>query len=72
MSKFNSLDKVFTGDFGTGTIEGEHIQFKVLDNVSKRVTTNTGLYLSYEAIQDVEFYTERDISSKTALENIKK
>lgn len=71
MSKFNSSDKVFTGDFGTGTIEGEHIQFKVLDNVSKRVVTNTGLYLSYEAIQDVEFYTERDISSKTALENIK-
>lgn len=71
MSSFTDISKVKTNDLGSGEFDGENIEFKIVDSNTKRVVLNNGRYLTFESIQNPVFYTFRDISSKTALENIK-
>ena len=51
--------------------EGEEISFKVVDFNTSRVVTDSGKYITYDMITNPIFYTDRDISTKSALENIK-
>lgn len=71
MSSYTDLNKVQNSDLGVGKLNNSEIFFKVIDSETGRIVTNTGEYLSFNNLTDIMFYTKRDISSKTALENIK-
>lgn len=70
-SSFTDVTKVRNNDLGTGVFEGERINFKVVDFNTSRIVTDSGKYITYDMVSDLVFYTDRDISSRTALENIK-
>lgn len=71
LSSFTDTTKVRNNDLGTGMFEGEEISFKVVDFNTSRVVTDSGKYITYDMITNPIFYTDRDISTKSALENIK-
>lgn len=71
LSSFRNDSKVKTGDFGSGIINGELVSFKVLDNKSKRISTDNGIFTIWSNLSDVKFYTNRDISNRTSYDTIK-